>query len=220
MLTQVERPMTDEPTANTHLGEVWFRDRPGWALAVVVALFGAVLLLRLTVGSPVDAYSLFYALPVALAASAFGFRGGLSGGLVAVCLMAVWVVTEDVPLTPSGWISRVLPLLLLGALLGRAVDRGKLAEEGRRRADEQRRAAEEELSRAEMAAMLHRQAIEINDTLIQELAGAKWAFEAGRNEAGLDALTKAMRNAQELVSDLIRRADMGGRTQPTSWQPS
>ena len=212
--------MTAEATAGTLSGEVWFRDRPRWALAVVVALFGAVLLLRLTVGSPVDAYSLYYALPVALAASAFGFRGGLSGGLVAVGLIAVWVVADDVPLTPSGWVSRVLPLLLLGALLGRAVDRSQRAEEGRRHADEQRRSAEDELSRAETAAMLHRQAIEINDTLIQELAGAKWAFEAGRSEAGLAALTNAMGNAQELVSDLIRRADMGRRTEPTSWPPN
>ena len=186
-------------------------EQPRWALAVIVALFGAVLLFRLMVGSPTDAYSLFYALPVALAASAFGFRGGIAAGLVTIPLIAVWVVTHDVPLTPMGWLSRVVPLLLLGVLLGRAVDRGQ-------RAEAERREAEEGRSQAELAAMLHREAIEINDTLIQQLAAAKWAFEAGRNEAGLDALTEAVGNAQQLVSDLIRRADMGGVTEPTQWQ--
>lgn len=214
MLAQMKRP--PEPTAGRPSGELWFRERPGWALAVVVALFGAVLLLRLTTGSPVDAYSLFYALPVALAGSAFGFRGGLASGLAAVVLIGVWVLARDVPLTLSGWVTRVVPLLLLGALLGRAVDRGRQAEEGRRRAEQQRRVAEEELARAELAAVLHGQAIEINDTLIQELAAAKWAFEAGRHEAGLEALAQAMGNAQRLVSDLISRADMGSRTESTS----
>lgn len=212
MIAQMERLDTAGPTEGLLPGEVWFRRRPRWALAVVVALFVAVLVLRETAGSPLEAYSLFYALPVALAASAFGFRGGLSSGLVAVALIAVWVVTREVPLTPWGWLSRVLPLLVLGVLLGRAVDRSQRAEEGRRR-------AEEELSRAETAALLHRQAIEINDSLIQQLTAAKWAFEAGRKEAGLEALSTAMGEAQSLVSDLIRRADMGARTQPTSWQP-
>jgi len=219
MLGRMEGRVTAETTAHTSSREVWFRERPGRALAVTVVLFGAVMFLRLTVGSPVDAYSLFYALPVALAASAFGFRGGLLAGLAAVGLIAVWVVTRDVSLTPLGWISRVLPLLLLGLLLGRAVDLGERAVEGRRRAEEQRRVAVEELRKAEMAAALHRQAIEINDSLIQELVAAKWAFEGGRHEVGLEALAKAVGNAQALVSDLIRQADMGERTQPTSWQP-
>lgn len=42
---------------------------------------------------------------------------------------------------------------------------------------------------------------------------AKWALEAGRNEAALEALTDAVREAQRLVSDLIRRADMGERAE-------
>ena len=219
MLGQMEDPSTDEPNAVTLPSEVWFRERPGWAVAVIVVLFGAIMLLRLTVGSPVDAFSLFYALPVALAASAFGFRGGLSAGLASVALIAVWVVAREVSLTPLGWISRVLPLLILGLLLGRAVDVSERAVQGRRRAEEQRRAAVEELGKAEVAALLHRQAIEINDSLIQQLVAAKWALEAGRHEAGLKPLTTAVGNAQELVSDLIRRADMGGRTHPTSAQP-
>lgn len=207
----MERSDLVAPTTTSSTADVWFTERPRWAMAVTAALFLAVLLLRLMVGSPTDAYSLFYALPVALAASAFGLRGGISAGLLTIPLIAVWVVTHDVPLSPLSWLSRVVPLLLLGVLLGRAVDRG-------RRAEEERRQAEEARSQAQVAAMLHREAIEINDTLIQQLAAAKWAFEAGRTEAGLDALTDAVRHAQELVSGLIRRADMGGFTEPTQWR--
>jgi len=176
------------------LGEPWFRRRPRLALIVIAGLFVVVFALRLSAGTPVDTYSMLYVLPVALAATAFGQRGGIAAALVAVALIVVWTLVRDVALSPASWASRIGPLALLGVLLGRATDRAL-------RADAERR-------RLERAALLHRQAIEINDSLVQQLAAAKWSFEAGHTDAGLEALTSAIHEAQQLVSGLIRTAGM------------
>lgn len=187
-----------EPVAAAPRGP-WFRERPALVAAVAAALFGAVLCLRLLSGGPEDAYSMLYVLPVALVAMSSGLRAGTAAGLVAVALMALWAVTMDVSLSPVGWASRVTPLLLLGALLGDASDR--LA-----RADAERR-------RLEAAALLHREAIEINDSLVQGMVAAKWSLESGQTDVGLRTLSDTITRAHDLVSGLVRRAGMGSRTE-------
>jgi glucose-6-phosphate-specific signal transduction histidine kinase len=181
-----------------HHRDPWFRRHPAAALTVALALFVAVLTLRLVAGSPVDGFSMLYALPVALLASAFGLRGGALGGLGAVALIGVWAVTEHISLTVTGWTSRVVPLLLLGVLLGLAVDQARRAEMERRQ--------------LEGSALLHREAIEINDLLVQGLAAARLYFEGGDVETGRRILDDTIGQARDLVSGLIRRADMGGQT--------
>jgi hypothetical protein len=94
----------------------------------------------------------------------------------------------------------VLPLLLLGVLLGHATDR--------------ERRAHEEHRRLEAAALLHREAIEVNDSLVQGMAAAKWSFESGQVDTGTRILDRTIADAHDLVSGLIRRADMGERTEP------
>jgi hypothetical protein len=182
--------------------EPWFSRRPRLTLVVIVVLFALVLALRLLTGDAVDAFSMLYVLPVALAATAFGFRGGVSAALVAVGLILVWALVREVTLGPTGWSTRVVPLLLLGVLLGRAVDRAHQAEVDR--------------GELEVAALRQRQAIEINDSLLQRMTAAKWALESGRTEAGLEILTTAVSEAHRLVSELLRRAEMGGRSEPLS----
>jgi hypothetical protein len=177
----------------------WFRRHPSVALVVAGVLYVAILSLRLLAGRPADAYSMLYALPVTLVAITFGVRAGLAAGLTAVAFTVLWVVLQGVSLSLSGWASRAVPLLLLGVLLGDASDRL------RRAGDAQRR--------LEAAALLHREAIEINDSLVQGLAAARWSLEAGREEAGLRILDVTIAQAHELVSDLIRRAGMGGHTE-------
>jgi K+-sensing histidine kinase KdpD len=183
-------------------GEPWFQQRPHLTLAVIAALFVTVFALRMLTGTPADAYSMLYVLPVALAATAFGQRGGAAASVVAVGLIVIWTLLRDVHLAPTGWATRLVPILLLGLALGRATDRARRAETERRH--------------LERAAVLHREAIEINDSLIQQMTAAKWAFEAGQTDAGLDALTAAVHDAQQLVSGLIRRADMAERSEPVT----
>lgn len=177
----------------------WFRRRPRVALTVAALLFAGVLVLRMFVGDAADAYSMLYVLPVALLAMAFGLRAGVGAGLVAVALVAAWVLADDVSLTPTGWLSRVVPILLLGIVLGDATDRLRQAEEQRQR--------------LEAAALLHREAIEINDSLVQGMAAAKWSLESGQTDIGIQTLETTISRAQDLVSGLIRRADMGGRAE-------
>ena len=79
-----------------------------------LALYAAVFTVRLLSDTTVDAYSIFYVLPVALAATAFGQRGGLVSSLLAIALMVVYRLISGVSHTPVGWATRVVPLLLLG----------------------------------------------------------------------------------------------------------
>ncbi len=179
--------------------DAWFRRRPPVTWAAVAALFAGIFALRLYGGSVEDAYSMLYVFPVALVAFAFGLRPGAAAGVLAVVLIIAWVVVRDVSLGPAGWASRILPILLLGILLGDASDRLRRNESERRR--------------LETAALLHRDAIEINDSVIQGMAAAKWSLEAGDVETGLRTLNATISQAQELVSGLIRQAGMGGHTE-------
>lgn len=170
------------------------------ALVVAGGLYGAVLLLTVFAGAPGDDYVLLYVFPVALVAITFGLPAGGTAGLTAVALVVLWVVLRDVHLTVGGWATRVAPMLVLGLLLGRAADRLRLGELERQR--------------LEAAALLHREAIEINDSLVQGMAAARWAFQAGQLDNGLKVLDETLSHGQEHVSSLIRRAGMGGRSLP------
>lgn len=180
----------------------WFRRRPGLAVAVAVALFAGVLALRLSTNHPDDDVSLLYCLPIALLGITLGLRGGLVGGVVGIALVAVWTGVSEVTLDTLGWSARAMPMLLLGGLLGHASDRLTAAEDERRR--------------FESAAQRHREAVEINDSIVQGLAAAKWSLEAGRIERGLDVINQTLGSAQAMVSDLLRDAEMqpGGRNAP------
>jgi hypothetical protein len=173
----------------------WFRSRPRAALAVAALLFTLVLAVRFSVEDPVEAISMLYVLPVALVALAFGRRAGLAAGLMALGLVAFWVLVVGADLSVIGWVARLVPFVVLGYLLGDASDRLEAAEA--------RRAA------LEAAAQRHRDATEVNDTLIQGMAAAKWALEAGRTEAGLRTLEETIALGHQLVSELLRDADMG-----------
>jgi signal transduction histidine kinase len=157
-------------------------------------LFVAVSGVRFSVGSE-EPITLLYCLPVALLAVAFGLLVGVAAGLVALSLVAVYVAVADLDLSLVGWATRAVPLLLLGGLLGDAVDRLRRSERERRR--------------LEWATQRHRDAVEINDSVVQGLAAAKWALEADRTDRGLEILTRTLEDAERLVSDLLRDADMG-----------
>lgn len=194
------------PLRSSVLRDPWFRQHPVMALVVAGGLFGAVLLLTLTAGTPEDDYFWLYVFPVALIAVTFGLRAGATAGLSAVALVIVWAVLRHVTLTTTGWTARVAPMLVLSLLLGRAADR-------LRRAGAERR-------RLEAAALLHHEAIEINDSLVQGIAAARWSFEAGQVDMGLKILDQTLSQAHELVSDLIRRAGMSSHSEPVGSRAS
>lgn len=149
----------------------------------------AISVLRFSVGGVEDSIANLYALPVALVALTSGRRAGLVAGVTATGLLLWWVLTTDQHLTPLGWTSRVVPLVLLGGLVGDAADRVRNADRTERHA----RALEQ----------LGRDTAELHDSLLQHLAVAKWRLESGDTEHSLDSITDAMTDGQDLVSRLL-----------------
>lgn len=176
-------------TRTARAADPWFRLHPAVAVWVALAMFVLVTALRFAVAGKEDPISELYSLPISLLAIAFGMRAGVAAGSAAVALIAVWVGTTEVSMTPLGWATRAVPLLLLGTLVGMATDRLRAAQERERR----------------MAAVsaLQREAAEVNDSVVQGLAVAKWLLESDEVERGLAAVTETMLTAQALVSQML-----------------
>ena len=174
----------------------WFSRRPRLALAGIAIMFALITALRIALGDDTSvAVTLFYVVPISLAALAWGRVVGLVATGVGLTLLVLWLLVDDVQLTALGWATRVVPLLLAGLLLGDTSDRLRRAQQ----------AHQEQLERE----LLHRQAVEVNDSLVQGMAAAKWAMEAGNHDLALQALEEAIEAGQRMVSHLIRQSGMG-----------
>jgi glucose-6-phosphate-specific signal transduction histidine kinase len=178
----------------------WFARRPQLTVLVAIVLYVGVLGLRFAVDAVVEPITLLFCLPIALLAVAFGLRVGLLAGIAGVALLAGWALIEGAGLSPLGWATRVVPLLLLGVLLGDAADRLRRSEEHR--------------VRLEAAAQRHRDAAELNDSIVQRMVAAKWALESGHYERALEITTETVEVSHELLADLLR--DDGSRPRRTS----
>ena len=189
--------------------EPWFHRRPGLTIAVACALYAVVLGLRWLVAGP-EPITLLFCFPIALLAVAFGLRAGLLAGLVGIILGAVWASGGGVELSFWSWMTGAAPMLLLGVLLGHAAD--------------QLRRSEAEQDRLMAVAQRHRDAVDFNDRVVQELAAAKWALEAGHSERGLDILMNTLDAAQNMVSQMLRDADADAEAgdqpdrRPAAWR--
>jgi hypothetical protein len=187
-------------------GEPWFVRRPRLTVGVAVAMYVAIIATRILLGTPADDVYLLFALPIALIAVAFGMRAGVFAGLTGVVLIILWAQYGGIDLSVIGWASRISPMLLLGYLLGDAIDRLRRAENERRR--------------LEASARRQRDAIEINDTIVQGLSAAKWALESGDLDQGLTIVSDTLTLGHRLVSELIRDADMQRSWSGTPDEPS
>jgi glucose-6-phosphate-specific signal transduction histidine kinase len=174
---------------DTRRREPWFDLHPRLALGVAMLLFVAIFGLRLVVDGTADSLSVLYVLPVSLIAFAFGRRAGLIAGAVGVGLLIVWVVESGEALSPLGWLSRVTPMVLLGLLVGASSDRIR----------EARRAERYALA----VALVQRDAAEINDSVVQGLAAAKWLLESEQVERAIEVLDDTAEKAQTLVSRVL-----------------
>ena len=174
----------------------WFSRRSGLALAGVVAMFVAVTVARVSMGDDASVgITLLYVVPISLAGLAWGRLAGLIASGVALVLLTLWVLVLDVDLPLLGWLARVVPIMLVGPLLGDASDRLRRSERAR-------------VEHAERE-LLHQQAVEINDSLLQGMAAAKWALEAERHDVALERLSDSIASGQKLVAGLIRDSAMG-----------
>ncbi len=180
---------TTEQAVDPRRREPWFTQHPDLALAVAMACFALTFTVRITVDGTADTFTFMFVLPVALVALAFGYRAGLLAGAVAVALVVAWVLIGHESLTPLGWISRGVPFLLLGGLVGSSADHIR----------EARRAERYALA----VALLQRESVEINDSVVQGIAAAKWLLEAGEVQRAIGALDDTAALAQDLVSRVL-----------------
>lgn len=179
-------------------GGPWFRRHPHYAAMVTAALFATVTALRMVGPNEADATGLLYALPIALAAMAFGRVVGTTAALSAAGLLVAWSASHpEMSLSPLGWASRVVPLVLLGVLVGAAADAVEDASADR-------------LALA-VAATRRRDAAEVNDEILQRLTVAKWRLEAGAGDDAAALLDEAMTQAQHLVSSLLEDVELEER---------
>lgn len=184
-------PVTDEL-------DPWFVRRPLRSLAVAGVLFVAVTVLLLGPGRHLAAVlGLLHVLPVSLVALSRGRVAGVLAGAAATVVLLLGTWTEQTALDALGSATAGVPLLLVGYLLGDAADR-------------LRRAQAHRVEHARTA-LRHRQAVEVNDLLVQGMAASKWSFEAGRTDEGLRMLDQTIDLGQGLVSRLIADAGAGRR---------
>jgi hypothetical protein len=170
----------------------WFVERPRLTAVTAAALDLTAFAMLLAGGDTASDAALLFCLPIALLATTFGLRGGVTGSVVSVTLIAASALARHVDLSLLGWVTRVTSLTLLGLLLGDAMDRLRRAEAARVRLEEAERR--------------HREAIQLNDTIVQSLAAAKWALEGSDLAGGLAIVDETLAHSNQMVSDLIRGA--------------
>ena len=98
-------------------------------VALAVVLFVGVFMLRQSGANIADAGEILFVLPIALLAVEFGFRGGLTGALVALALVVRFdMASEDTIARGQVYLGRAIAFLVLGTLLGAFVDRRRTLE--------------------------------------------------------------------------------------------
>ena len=173
----------------------WFRRRPRSAAVVAASLFAGIVVARLAGVPPASSLADLGVFPVALAALAFGRTAGVASGVVGAALTSAPPAATGHTDSLLGWLLHALSIVVIGGLLGDASDRLAAAQRLR--------------SEIFLSAQRHREAIEINDGLVQGMAATKWLLESGREAAALDALSETLENGEQLVSKLIRDAAIG-----------
>jgi hypothetical protein len=176
--------------------------RPRLAVATAGALFVLIVAVRWRNGGPADATALLFTVPIALLAATLGARAGVLASLLAIGFLVLWVTHAGVHLSPVGWAARLVPLLMMGTLLGAVTDR--------------LRRAEAERYQLALGAHRRREAIEINDSIVQGLSAIKWSLDAGNTHQALALTAEHLELGHRLVSDLIRDAGLAGDWTGTS----
>lgn len=175
----------------------WYRLYPGRAAVVAIALFvGISVLLWFNDGSG-HAVVVLYVLPIALLAVTFGLWGGLGAATVGFVVFALFEIFHSSgDIDADGWAARAIAMFLLGVLLGRATDQTIASEQA---------ALNEQQRRYELEDVNHRyaEAIEISDSILQQMVAAKWMVERGRSDQAAEALTATIERSEEMVTALL-----------------
>ena len=122
---------------------LWPNRRPGLfdlstRATVAIALFAtaAVYALRYVDNNVADVPLLLLAVPIAVCAVRFGFKGGVVSALLGLGLTTAWYVHGDIDTGPVGYVSQATALLVVGGLLGHFADQRRALELQVRRHEE------------------------------------------------------------------------------------
>ena len=160
--------------------------RSSGTFAVSAALFAGIYALRVAVPDPRAGILFLMLVPIALLALEAGVRGGLTGAVVATLLTTLWVASEDIDLSPIGFITRFAAFAISGIGTGLLV--------------EQRRRRDREIGELAQTAERHGQALDLHETVVQQLTVAKMGLEMGDADHALRAIDDALKAAQAAVS--------------------
>ncbi len=98
-------------------------------VALALALFAGVFVLRESDMNVTDAHEILFVFPIGLLAIRFGLRGGLTSGLFGLVLLVTWDSFDSgQALTVEGYVIRGIAFVLLGTLLGVFVDQRRRLE--------------------------------------------------------------------------------------------
>jgi hypothetical protein len=150
---------------------------------VIAGLLAAVTLLRWFFDRNGESVALLYVVPIALGALRFGRRGGIIvAGFGVVAFVVLEAVRARGDLDVSGWAGPLLAMTLIGALVGHLSEVAG------------HREAEQGLRTAQIGALrdAQRSAISTADSMVQQVAAARWMLEAGQPEEALAALGDAV----------------------------
>ncbi len=175
----------------------WYRFHPRAAIAVAALLFAAVIAVRALDTRVGDTGTLLFVLPIALMAVTFGMRGGLVTAFIAYGIFILFALFDSTGILGfEGWIAQAVAMFVLGALLGRAIDVSRAA--ALRALDHQRR-------HYTLLDQNRRYAdgIEISDSLLQNVAAAKWMVEQNDLNEATRLLAEAMERGQRMVGQLL-----------------
>lgn len=166
----------------------------GMAVAVLAGLMVAVTASRWFVERAGEAVALLYVVPIALAGLRFGRRGGLlTTGVGAAAFAGLELARARGDIDVTGWVAPLLAMTLMGGLVGQLSDTIATSQAAvRRQADRL-----EELDEARRAT------VRAGDSLVQQVAAARWMLEAGNGQGALAALEATVTEGiSELSSSL------------------
>jgi hypothetical protein len=157
-------------------------------LAIAFGLFASIFVLRLSVDTSDGPITVLYVFPIALLGVVFGLRVGALAALLGVLLVVVWIALDDFSPSVVGWFGRIVPLLVIGLLVGNAADRLRGV------------SVSEQASFAARLGEL--EAAEVQHSIVRELIVAKAYLQGGQIEESLGALENGLAAAEALVADL------------------
>ena len=148
-------------------------------VAAIAGTFALVTVLRFISDNEGDAIAVLYVIPIGLTAIRYGMRWGFLAAGLAFLVFVAWAAAEDPDIGAVGYLTRACAFAVAAGGLSWAAQR---------------------LWRAERRA----RGRELHDTIVQQLAIARYSAEAGQTAESVRAVDQALEAVQEMVSADLR----------------